>query len=91
MIDKDRGRKVIKRNEQKEKEILIKEKESLAKGEKDLHEEKKVTRGELDATSESLNTVYLVSCSMSILSCTGRQIIRLVTVIVLKYLFLQFL
>ena len=36
----------------------MKEKESLAKRETDLHEQEKVTRGELDTTSESSNTVY---------------------------------
>ena len=36
----------------------MKEKESLAKREQDLHEQEKVTRGELDAASELLNTTY---------------------------------
>ena len=36
----------------------MKEKESLAKREQDLHEQDKVTSGELDAASELLNTTY---------------------------------
>ena len=36
----------------------MKEKESLTKREQDLHEQEKVTRGELDDASELLNTAH---------------------------------
>ena len=39
----------------------MKEKESFAKREQNLHEQENVTRGELDAASELLNTVYMQS------------------------------
>ena len=36
----------------------MKEKESLAKREQDLHKQEKVARGELDDASKLLNTAY---------------------------------
>ena len=39
----------------------MKEKESLTKREQHLYKQEKVTRGELDVTSELLNTAYAKS------------------------------